>query len=70
MEKKRNIQAVVKKVSFAEADEADDIYWSKASYEEKLKHALMLRSIQFGNDLKIADRIEKVVSFRKLNEGN
>ncbi|MBU6158167.1 MAG: hypothetical protein KGP35_03955 [Bacteroidetes bacterium] len=66
MEKKRNIQAVVKKVSFAEAEEADDLYWSEASYEDRLRHAFMLRSIQFGNDLKIPDRIERVIVKRNL----
>jgi hypothetical protein len=68
MEKKRNIQAVVKKVSFAEAEEADNIYWSQASYEDRLRHAFMLRSIQFGNDLKIADRIARVITKRNLHD--
>ena len=66
MEKKRNIQAVVRQVSFAEAEEVDNLYWSNASYEERLRHAFMLRSIQFGNELKRTDRIEKVVFKRNL----
>jgi hypothetical protein len=68
METKRNIQVVVKQVSFAEAEEADNLYWSQASYEERLSHLFMLRSIQFGNELKRTDRIEKVVTKRKLRD--
>jgi len=68
MKIERNIQAVVKQVSLAEAEEADDTFWSNASYEERLTHLFLLRSIQFGNELIKTNEIQKVVIKRKLND--
>jgi uncharacterized protein (DUF3084 family) len=58
MEKERKIKSVVKKVTFAEAENADDEYWSQASVEERLQELIELRSMFFGNAEK---RIRKVV---------
>lgn len=54
----RKIKAVVKKVTFQEAEEADDDYWSKASPGERLKELQELRRIFFGNT---ESKIKKVV---------
>ncbi|HWR32276.1 MAG TPA: hypothetical protein VN451_02020 [Chitinophagaceae bacterium] len=47
MKKKRKIAMEVKKVSFAEAEEADNLYWSNASEQERLKSSIELRQIFF-----------------------
>ena len=39
MEKKRKIEMVVKKVSFAEAEEEELMYWAKLSVKERLTAA-------------------------------
>jgi len=65
MEKQRKIELVVKKVTFAEAEKADDEYWANASAEERLQELIELRSIFFGNTGK---RIKKVVSKRNRYE--
>lgn len=64
--KKRKIEYVVKKVSFAEAEKADDEYWSEKPAEYCLKALMDLREMVFGN---IKDQsIEKVVYKRSLYE--
>jgi hypothetical protein len=63
MEKKRKIAAVVKKVNFKEAEEADDEYWAKATVEERLAEMVQLRKMFFGG---ASLRIEKVVSKRSI----
>jgi hypothetical protein len=65
MEKKRKIKPVVRKVTFAEAEIADDQYWANATEEERLQELIELRNMFFGN----ADpRIKKVVSKRNRYE--
>ena len=65
MEKERKIKPVVRKMTFAEAEIADDEYWAKASIEERLQELVDLRNIFFGD----ADRrIKKVVSKRNRYE--
>ena len=66
MEKKRKIERVARKVSFAEAEELDDKYWSAKSEDERLKALIELRKIFFERDT-IA-RIQKVVSKYNLYE--
>ncbi len=68
MEKKRKIEMVVKKVSFAEAEEADNLYWSNKSEEERLKSAIELRNIFFGRKKTVDTRIAKVVFKRSIYE--
>ena len=63
MEKKRKIAMVGRKVSFAEAEEADDVFWSKASYADRLNCIYDLRKM-FGGD----GKIEKVVRKRSIYE--
>jgi hypothetical protein len=43
---------VVKKVSFAEAEEADNVFWANASYADRLNQIYCLRKM-FGGDGKI-----------------
>jgi hypothetical protein len=65
MEKERKIKPIVRKVTFAEAELADDEYWAKATEEERLRELVELRNIFFGD----ADRrIKKVVSKRSRYE--
>jgi hypothetical protein len=63
MERKRKIAAVVKKVNFKEAEEADDGYWAKASVEERLQELVQLRKTFFDH---ASLRIEKVVLKRSI----
>ncbi len=66
MEKKRKMVAVVKKLSFKEAEEADDVYWSEKSPEYRLETLMDLREITYGN---FEDsKIKKVVNKRNRNE--
>ena len=67
MEKKRKIEMVVNKVSFAEAEELDDNYWAKKNEEERLKALIDLRKTFWGGNLKKA-KIKKVVSKYNLYE--
>ena len=66
MIKKRKIALVVKKISFAEAEEADNLYWSKKSEIYRLQALMDLREMVFGN---IKDQsIKKVVYKRSIHE--
>ncbi len=67
MEKKRKIEKVVRKVSFAEAEELDDIYWSEKTEEERLKVLIDLRKTFWGGDKTIA-KIQKIVFKYSLYE--
>ena len=63
MSSERKIKAVVRQVTFAEAENADDEYWANASEEERLQELIELRRIVFGD----ADgKIKKVVSRRNI----
>lgn len=63
MQKERKIKKVVRKVTFAEAEIADDEYWANATAEERLKELTELRKMVFGD---AAGRIKKVVSKRSI----
>jgi len=65
MEQKRKIALVVTKGSFAEMEEADDLYWSKISAEERLNTLFDLRKMVFGESLQ-EEKITKVVSKRSF----
>jgi hypothetical protein len=67
MEKKRKIAMVVRKVSFAEAEELDDIYWAEKTEEERLKVLIDLRKIFWGSNIK-KPKIQKVVFKYNLYE--
>lgn len=49
MEKKRKIELVARKVSFAEAEEEDNSYWKNKTAEERLNELISLRYMVFGN---------------------
>jgi E3 ubiquitin-protein ligase DOA10 len=59
----RKIKAVVRQVTFAEAENADDEYWANASEEERLQELIELRRIVFGD---AEGKIKKVVSRRNI----
>ena len=65
MGKERKIKPVVRNVTFAEAEIADDEYWAKASEEERLQELVELRNMFFGD---ADERIIKVVSKRNRYE--
>jgi hypothetical protein len=65
MDSSRKIQPVVRKVTFAEAEEADDHYWANATEEERFNELAGLRMMVFGGEE--IGRIEKVVSKRSLH---
>lgn len=59
---------VVTKLSFEEAEEADNIYWAKTSVEERLNALFDLRQMVFGDNLQKKEKIAKVVFKRSLFE--
>ena len=68
MQKERQIKAVVKKVSFAEAEEADNLYWANTSEQERLNALFDLR-LMLADDSKIGQsKISKVVFKSSLYE--
>lgn len=67
MNKERIIQVVARQVSFKEAEELDDKYYSAMSHEKRLQECLDLRLLNFfGGDEKNIPAIRKVVTFRKI----
>jgi hypothetical protein len=50
---------VVRKVTFAESENADDEYWANATAEERLQELIELRRMFFGETI---GRIKKIVS--------
>ncbi len=65
MEKKRKMISVVSKMTFAEAEEADDKYWAIASVDERLNELISLRKLVFGNS---TVKMKKIVSQRSIYE--
>ena len=65
MRSKRKSGLAVKKVSFSEAEEADDKYWAKASVDERLQELIALRKLVFGDSPR---KIKKVVFQRSIYE--
>lgn len=65
MEKKRKIMPVVRKITFAEAENADDLYWAKSTVEERLHELIELRKMVFGD---VHGRIKKIISRRSIYE--
>jgi hypothetical protein len=49
MLRKRKIAMVVKKLSFKEAEEAEDEYWANTSVEERLQEFMRLRKMVYGD---------------------
>lgn len=70
MERRRKIKPVVKKLSFAEAEEQDDLFWAEASVERRLEELFSLRKMLFENrgENISSGRIAKVVNKVSLYE--
>lgn len=66
MVKERKIKKIVRKLTFAEAEEADDEYWANATTKERLQELLRLRKMVYGE--LINQRIEKVVFKGSIHE--
>ncbi len=66
MQNIRKIQPVVRKVTFTDAEEADNAYWANATPVERFNELASLRMMVFGGD--ILEKIEKVVQKRSLHE--
>ena len=66
MAKERKITLIAKKLSFKEAEEADDKYWSDKSAEYRLRALMDLREMVFGSSK--VQSIKKVVYKRNLHE--
>jgi hypothetical protein len=66
MDKERKIQKVVRKVTFAEAENADHEYWANATAEERLQELVELRRMFFGELLD--QPIKKVVLKRNIHD--
>jgi hypothetical protein len=67
MDVKRKIEPVVRKVSFEEAEELDDLFWMNATVDERLNELINLRIMVFGNS-DYNTQIEKVVIKRSVYE--
>ncbi len=65
MKKERKIKAVVKKVTFAEAENEDDQYWAQASPEQRFQELTELRQMVFAD---ADDKIKKIVSIRSIHD--
>ena len=65
MKNERKIKAVVKKVTFAEAENEDDQYWAQASAEERFQELIELRQMVFAD---ADDKIKKIVSIRSIHD--
>ena len=65
MKSKRKISLTVKKVSFSEAEEADDKHWAMATVDERLQELIDLRKLVFGDT---AFKMKKIVSQRSMYE--
>lgn len=61
----RKIQPVIRKVTFAEAEEAEDNYWANTTEEQRFNELADLRMMVFGAEA--VKRIEKVVQKRSLH---
>lgn len=68
MSKVRKIAKVATKVSFAEAEEADNLHWANTNTEERLNSLFDLRITMFGMKGKGKQKIRKVVFKRNLYE--
>lgn len=68
MQKERQIKAVVKKVSFAEAEEADNLYWANTSEQEQLNALFDLRLMLAYDSKSEISKISKVVFKYSLYE--
>jgi len=66
MEQKRKIARVITKVSFKEAEDADNLYWSKTGIEERLNTLFDLRKMVFGESWQEKQKISKVVFKRSF----
>ena len=49
MEYNRKIAPIIRRVTFEEAERADDLFWANASYAERLNTIYELR-VMFGGD--------------------
>ncbi|MEO5649386.1 MAG: hypothetical protein ABIR03_05610 [Ginsengibacter sp.] len=66
MDKKRKIALVAKSLSFKEAEEVDNLYWSTKSGEYRLRALMDLRELSYGNIENAS--MEKVVYKRSKYE--
>lgn len=66
MDRERKIALVSKKLSFKEAEEADDLYWSMQSEEYRLRALMDMREMNYGNIEETS--IKKVVYKRNRHE--
>ncbi|MGN6493036.1 MAG: hypothetical protein ACTHLE_13640 [Agriterribacter sp.] len=55
----------MRKVTFAEAEKADDVYWANATKEERFNELANLRMIVLGYQKM---RMEKIIVKRSLHE--
>jgi hypothetical protein len=68
MPEPRKIKLVARNMSFAEAEEKDDMYWANATFEERLNELISLRMIFFGGNTNKKMKMQKVVNKRRLHE--
>ena len=68
MDGKRKIVIVGRKLSFAEAEEEDDIFWANASVEERWMELVNLRMMVFGSRDGEPIKMQKVVRKRSFYE--
>lgn len=66
--KVRKMEMVVTKTSFAEAEEADNLYWSNTTTAQRLNSLFDLRMMVFGEKNGSVQKMVKVVTKRSLYE--
>ena len=68
MANKREMAMVVKKMTFAEADEDEIFQWQNVPFEEKWKALEQLRRMYYSfHNLPYPERMERVFKKRKRN---
>jgi hypothetical protein len=70
MAEERKIAIVGRTLSFAEAEDADDKFWAKASVEERWKELVNLRMMVFGSGSGEPLKMQKVVRKRSFYEND
>ncbi|MEO6720976.1 MAG: hypothetical protein ABIN67_11425 [Ferruginibacter sp.] len=68
MERQRNIAMVAKKVSFAEAEEADINYWMSLTPTQRLTELYSLKQMNWTSKYKPYPQMEKIAEKKIKNQ--
>ncbi|MEO6406133.1 MAG: hypothetical protein ABIY51_05950 [Ferruginibacter sp.] len=68
MDVKRKIQLVVKKVSFAEAEEADVEYYANINWKESVKNVEEMRRMIWSEEYKLNNKVRYILVAKLKDE--